>query len=53
MLYECVGTGCKQNARVDFVLEVNLHNMPCFDKNLVFWCFRGFENLLARVSGLV
>ena len=48
---ECVGTGLGQNARVDFDLEVILQGLPCFGKKLVFWCFGGFENLLARFSG--
>ena len=49
---ECVWSGLGQNARVEIVMEVNLQNLPYFCKNLVFWCFGGFENLLARVSGL-
>ena len=46
---ECVGTGFKQNARVDFVLASDLQNLPCFGQKLVFWCLRVFERLGNRV----
>ena len=46
---ECVGTDCKQNARVVFVLEIKMQKLPCFAS---FWCSRVFEDWLARVSSL-
>ena len=63
---ECVGTDCKQNTRVDFVLEIKMQNSPCFarkcdfcvqgclrDEWLVFLAHRDVQNLfgmLARVE---
>ena len=40
---ECVGTGCKQNARVDCDLEIKMQNLPCFDKNLCFGVLEGLR----------
>ena len=38
---ECVGTGCKQNARVDFVLAYDLQNLPYFGKKMGFLVYKG------------
>ena len=53
---EGIGTSLGQNARGNVKMEVILQGLSYFARKYKFWvqgCFGGFEDLLARVYGLV